>query len=154
MSSAVICFAACSSRITHFGKHTGTKFEVCRTDMILGNSWSFSGHQFSLSSKLESSSHPALKFGLFFSCMILQMIVASGALCSCSSLFLIPLAFPWGRVSREGHAPVSFVPRVSDFGAVLFICIMTGYMFPGTSTKKTLPCSAVKTARKPSFKAN
>lgn len=143
------------SRIMYW-KDTGTKFGLRLTNRILDNSWSFSGHRFFPINKIRVSVSPCPKLldshsHLVWVCRQLWQVKLS---VDAPAYPWLRWLFPWGRGLREGHAQVSLVLWVSVFDAGLFVCIMTGYMFPGTCTKKTLPCSPVGTTRKPSFKAN
>ena len=86
--------------------------------MILGNSWSIAGHQFSLSTNLGSVPPCSKILDSLFSSVSLQMTVVSGALSSHCSLPLVSWPFPLSRGFGEGRAQMSFVPRVSVFDAV------------------------------------
>lgn len=132
-------------RIVH-RKVSWNQFGICLSNIISSNSWSFSRDVFPIN-EIRISISPCSNILDSRSSMSF-LIVASGALSLCSSPPLVPLApLALSMRQRSEGGPCSFVPHVSVFDAVLFLCIMTGYMVPGTCTKKTLPCPAVETAR-------
>lgn len=136
---------AAISRIVH-RKVSWNQFGICLSNIILSNSWSFSRYVF-LINKIRVSISPCSHILDSPSSMSFP-IVPSGALCSCSSPTLAPLVpLALSRRQKPEEGPCSSVPYVSVFDTVLFLCIRTGYMVPGTCTKKTLPCPAVETAR-------